>query len=79
MAPFTAEERQRLSETLKKSLGPEYISNRAGPAGRQSYLNGGVAIQLANEIFGFDGWSSEIKNTTVDYVTSNSIVCAATG
>ncbi|EPB82174.1 DNA repair and recombination protein RAD52 [Mucor circinelloides 1006PhL] len=68
MAPFTAEERQRLSETLKKSLGPEYISNRAGPAGRQSYLNGGVAIQLANEIFGFDGWSSEIKNTTVDYI-----------
>ncbi|KAF1800864.1 hypothetical protein FB192DRAFT_1382694 [Mucor lusitanicus] len=68
MKPFTAEERERLSETLRKPLGPEYISYRAGPAGKQSYLNGGLAIQLANDIFGFDGWSSEIKNTTVDYV-----------
>ncbi|GAN06982.1 rad52/22 double-strand break repair protein [Mucor ambiguus] len=68
MKPFTAEERALLSDTLKKPLGPEYISYRSGPAGRQSYLNGGLAIQLANDIFGFDGWSSEIKNTTVDYV-----------
>lgn len=69
MDPYTDSERQRLSDTLKKPLGPEYISHRSGPAGRQSYLNGGLAVQLANEIFGFDGWSSEIKNTTVDYVS----------
>ncbi|KAL9537444.1 hypothetical protein MBANPS3_011767, partial [Mucor bainieri] len=66
MRPFTDEERARLTETLRKPLGPEYISSRTGPSGRQSYLNGGLAIQLANDIFGFDGWSSEIKNTTVD-------------
>ncbi|KAK4512336.1 uncharacterized protein ATC70_003034 [Mucor velutinosus] len=68
MKPYTVEERERISETLKRCLGPEYISRRAGPSGQQSYLNGGLAIQLANDIFGFDGWSSEIKNTTVDYV-----------
>ena len=68
MKPYTAKERHHLNETLSKPLGPEYLSYRSGSFGRLTYITGGIAVQLANEIFGFDGWSSEIKNTTIDYV-----------
>lgn len=68
MKPYTTKERQHLNETLNKPLGPEYLSYRSGSFGRLTYITGGIAVQLANEIFGFDGWSSEIKNTTIDYV-----------
>lgn len=33
-----------------------------------TYIEGKTAINLANEIFGFNGWSSDIKDTTVDFV-----------
>lgn len=68
MTPFTSSERHQLNEILNKPLGPEYLSYRSGSFGRLTYITGGVAVQLANEIFGFDGWSSEIKDTTIDYV-----------
>jgi recombination DNA repair RAD52 pathway protein len=34
-----------------------------------SYIEGWKVVNLANEIFGFDGWSSQIINTTVDFVS----------
>ncbi|MCO5584954.1 hypothetical protein L7F22_038886 [Adiantum nelumboides] len=51
----------RIQSKLQQKLGPEYVSYRAGPGGlRVSYLEANKAIELANEIFGHDSWSSEI-------------------
>jgi DNA repair and recombination protein RAD52 len=32
------------------------------------YVEGHTIINLANKLFGFNGWSSEIKSMTTDYV-----------
>ncbi|KAK9320642.1 hypothetical protein V1517DRAFT_340570 [Lipomyces orientalis] len=58
-----------LKTMLDRQLGPEYISSRPSPGGGTAYyLEGWKAINLANEVFGFNGWSSEIKSIHEDYV-----------
>ncbi|CAO1628149.1 unnamed protein product [Sympodiomycopsis kandeliae] len=55
---------------LNQRLGPEYISQRQGAAGagKLSYIEGWKAIDLANDVFGFNGWSTTLKWMTVDYM-----------
>ncbi|EWC45730.1 hypothetical protein DRE_05067 [Drechslerella stenobrocha 248] len=62
-------ETRALQEKLNKKLGPEFISHRAGPGGRKvAYISGDKSINLANHVFGFNGWSSQIQNVAVDFV-----------
>lgn len=69
---FTKEERSRIQTRLNKVLGPEYVSFRPGGGGQNvSYIEGWKALNLANEIFGFDGWCSELINSQVDYVDTH--------
>ncbi|PHH54474.1 DNA repair and recombination protein rhm52 [Ceratocystis fimbriata CBS 114723] len=69
---YTAEEIALLQYRLDKQLGPEYISNRQGPGGgRVHYLAADKVINLANEVLGFNGWSSSIQNIQVDFVDEN--------
>lgn len=71
--PNSAARLAKLKATLNQLLGPEYISQRPGPGSgnrKLSYLEGWKAINLANEIFGFDGWASSITSLTVDYVST---------
>ncbi|KAJ4351022.1 DNA repair protein rad52 [Ascochyta clinopodiicola] len=66
---FTAQEIATLQNRLNKQLGPEYISQRPGNGGgRVAYLEGNKAIALANEVFGFNGWSSSLGQVQIDYV-----------
>ncbi|CAH2351685.1 DNA repair and recombination protein Rad52p [[Candida] railenensis] len=66
--PYTVEEHKRISEALDKVLGPEYVSFRPGGGGQKvSYIEGWKALNLANEIFGFNGWCSELISSQVDY------------
>ncbi|CUS23784.1 LAQU0S11e04214g1_1 [Lachancea quebecensis] len=54
---------------LDKKLGPEYISKRVGfGANRVAYIEGWKAINLANQIFGYNGWSTEVKSITIDFM-----------
>ncbi|KAI0738916.1 Rad52 22 double-strand break repair protein [Daedaleopsis nitida] len=55
---------------LNKKLGPEYISQRPGPGGgpKLTYAEGWKIINLANEVFGFNGWSSNIVSITTDFI-----------
>lgn len=54
---------------LDKKLGPEYISKRVGfGTSRVAYIEGWRAINLANQIFGYNGWSTEVKNVIVDFL-----------
>ncbi|ORX57564.1 Rad52/22 double-strand break repair protein [Hesseltinella vesiculosa] len=56
-------------EILQKSLGPEFIANRVGPGNAKLfYIEGRTAINLANEVFGYDGWSSEVLETVTDFI-----------
>ncbi|KAF4625108.1 hypothetical protein G7Y89_g13059 [Cudoniella acicularis] len=72
ISEYTAQDIATLQSRLEKQLGPEYISNRAGPGGQKVYyLAAEKCIQLANEVFGFNGWSSQIKDVQVDFVDEN--------
>ncbi|KAF8889604.1 Rad52/22 family double-strand break repair protein-domain-containing protein [Infundibulicybe gibba] len=62
-----------LQAKLNQKLGPEYISQRPGPGGgpKLTYAEGWKIINLANEVFGFNGWSSSVVNLTVDFIDQN--------
>ena len=69
VSEYTAQEIATLQSRLNKQLGPEYISGRDGPGGKKvHYIAAEKCIQLANEVFGFNGWSSSIRDVQVDYV-----------
>lgn len=69
MNNFTANEIATLQSRLNKQLGPEYISTRPGAGNSKvAYLEGNKAIALANEVFGFNGWSSSLGQVQIDYV-----------
>lgn len=59
-----------MQSRLNQRLGPEYISNRPGGNGmaKLSYLEGWKAIDLANDVFGFNGWSTSIRKLETDFI-----------
>jgi len=65
----TAKKIASLQAKLNQKLGPEYISQRPGPGGgpKLTYVEGWKVINLANEVFGFNGWSSSIISLTTDF------------
>lgn len=64
-----AKSNEEIQAKLDKKLGPEYISKRIGfGSSRVAYIEGWKVINLANQIFGFNGWSTEVKNVTVDFL-----------
>lgn len=72
MSEYTAQEIATLQSRLDKQLGPEFISSRPGAAGQKvHYLAAEKVINLANEVFGFNGWSSAIKVITIDFIDEN--------
>ncbi|PGH22951.1 hypothetical protein AJ80_03000 [Polytolypa hystricis UAMH7299] len=69
---YTEQEIMTIQSRLNKQLGPEYISSRQGPGGvRVHYLAAEKSINLANEVFGFNGWSSSIQNIQIDFCDEN--------
>ncbi|CAK7269908.1 DNA repair protein rad52 [Sporothrix epigloea] len=69
ISEYTAQEIATLQSRLEKQLGPEYLSARAGPSGQKvHYVAAEKVITLANEVFGFNGWSSSIQNIQIDFV-----------
>ncbi|KAK6336030.1 DNA repair protein rad52 [Orbilia blumenaviensis] len=66
---YCPDEVDSLQEKLNRKLGPEFISHRAGPGGRRvAYISGDKSINLANHVFGFNGWSSQIQEVVVDFI-----------
>lgn len=69
ISTYTASEIATLQSRLEKQLGPEYLSSRPGGSGQKVwYITGEKCIQLANEVFGFNGWSSQIMTLQVDFM-----------
>ncbi|RCK58135.1 DNA repair and recombination protein RAD52 [Candida viswanathii] len=66
--PYTPEEFARIQSKLNEVLGKEYVSDRPAGGGQTvKYIEGWKALNLANEIFGFNGWNTEIITCNVDY------------
>ncbi len=69
VSEYTAQEIATLQSRLDKRLGPEFISSRPGAGGgKVHYIAAEKVIGLANEVFGFNGWSSAIQTVQVDFV-----------
>lgn len=62
-----------LQAKLQKKLGPEFISQRPGPGGgaKLTYAEGWRIINLANDVFGYNGWSSSVVSLTTDFIDKN--------
>jgi len=55
------DKQRRLQDSLDKVLGPDYVQNRPGGGGTKlTYLEGWRAINLANEVFGYNGEQSTL-------------------
>ena len=70
LSTTTAQKTASLQTKLDRKLGPEYVSQRPGPGGgpKLTYVEGWKVINLANEVFGFNGWSSSIVNLNTDFI-----------
>ncbi|XP_070309336.1 DNA repair protein RAD52 homolog isoform X2 [Odocoileus virginianus] len=63
---YTVEEHQAIQNALRQRLGPEYISSRmAGGGQKVCYIEGHRVINLANEMFGYNGWAHSITQQNV--------------
>ncbi|KAG0057231.1 DNA repair protein rad52 [Gryganskiella cystojenkinii] len=66
---FTPEERARLEIDLPKYIAPEFTSTRSGPGQTTlNYIEGWRIKNLANKLFGFNGWNHSISDVTVDFL-----------
>nr|XP_031300244.1 DNA repair protein RAD52 homolog isoform X6 [Camelus dromedarius] len=69
---YTAEEYQAIQTALRQRLGPEYISSRmAGGGQKVCYIEGHRVINLANEMFGYNGWAHSVTQQNMDFVDLN--------
>eukprot|EP00948_MAST-09A_sp_MAST-9A-sp1_P001586 g1586.t1 len=63
---FGLERQSYISEKLNTRLNRNDLKQRKGPGGqRLTYIEGWRAVSLANNIFGFNGWSSEIMKIDI--------------
>mmetsp|Transcript_8727 Transcript_8727/g.12046 ORF Transcript_8727/g.12046 Transcript_8727/m.12046 type:complete len:267 (-) Transcript_8727:794-1594(-) len=66
---FSVDEKEEIRALLNKKLNKDELSYRAGPGGQKlAYIETWKAIEMANEIFGYNGWSSSVINLSQDYI-----------
>lgn len=66
---FSDAEEDAINKALSKRLGPNFISQRPAAMGqRVAYIEGWRLIELANTIFGFNGWSHTVTSTNIDFI-----------
>ncbi|XP_071961340.1 uncharacterized protein [Antedon mediterranea] len=66
---FSEDEHRAIQSALSQKLGPEFISQRSGAGGQKlAYIEGWRIVSLANETFGFNGWSHSITSQNIDFV-----------
>lgn len=65
---FTKEEQERIQNHLDRPLEAEHIQFRPAAQGSVAYIEGWKVLSIANEVFGFNGWSSEILSLSCDFV-----------
>lgn len=68
ISAFSTADQERIQICLNEKLDKDDISYRPSAAGNVAYLEGWRTFNLANQVFGFNGWSSEILSLTQDYL-----------
>lgn len=64
---LSTEQIAAIDEALRQDIPSELISHRPGPGGTQlAYVESIRIMDILNEIFGWNGWSVSILNTTID-------------
>ena len=73
LSEATAKKIATMQAKLNQKLGPEFVSQRPGPGGgpKLTYAEGWKIINLANEVFGFNGWSSNLVSVATDFIDYN--------
>ncbi|BGP16167.1 hypothetical protein JCM10213_006102 [Rhodosporidiobolus nylandii] len=72
LTPEAQAKHDKMQYLLNKTLGPEHVANRPGGGGTKlSYLEGWRAINIANEVFGYNGWFTDIKYLEADFIDFN--------
>lgn len=67
-ACFSKAEKDRISKLLTQPLRSSLIQLRVAHGNHKvPYLDGATSLSLANDIFGFDGWRSQIVSSEVEY------------
>ena len=71
---YSSEEQEAIQKALHARLGPNFISKRpVGGGSHAAYLEGHRAVSLANEIFGFNGWSHSVTQQSIDFVDHHEV------
>ncbi|GJD11926.1 DNA repair and recombination protein rti1 [Galdieria sulphuraria] len=66
--PYDKEERQKVAQLLSEPLTRDDVQTRPGPSRLPlTYISGFKAIDKANRVFGFDGWTSQIMGFDMNY------------
>ena len=66
--PWSKDEMTKIENALHQGLDMEDVAKRRGPGGTTlTYIEGWKAFEMANSIFGVDGWSCQIKSLSLDY------------
>jgi DNA repair and recombination protein RAD52 len=66
---YTSEQSARLAHLLSQDVMVDDIAHRKGASNTQlSYLEGHKVVEIANNIFGPDGWSCTVEDVTVRYM-----------
>ena len=64
---FSPDEKKRIGQALTCKLGVDKLAQRRGPGGSKvTYLEGWQATELANQVFGYNGWRSKIMSLHLD-------------
>ncbi|KAG5185237.1 Rad52/22 family double-strand break repair protein-domain-containing protein [Tribonema minus] len=68
LRPASPGAEMRVQQMLQQSLCKEQIAQRSGPGGAKiTYMPIEKAVELANDIFGYNGWSSTVVRMERDY------------
>lgn len=66
---FEPSEQENVNAFLHQKLGKDNLTRRPGPRGtRLTYIESCKAIELANQAFGFNGWSCRVLECKEEYV-----------
>jgi DNA recombination protein Rad52 len=66
--PFSKEEELRMGAQLMEDTTARDVRTRPGPGGKKlTYMPGWQSVDLANKIFGFNGWSSQVISMRINF------------
>jgi DNA recombination protein Rad52 len=71
--PFTRAEELRMGAELMQDTTNRDVKSRPGPGGKRlTYMEGWRSVDVANRVFGFNGWSSQVLSMRINVCNETS-------